>query len=266
MTGQRIGLNSAVRCLCRGRWVRYRPSSETVTELPRSATLIVLTAVMGLAFGTSGCALQAPLSEGLVFGEAGARSRIQANPPPLLHPTELGLPISATLPSARVVRRATPDDTDARAARAWRRSFPIPGVVLVPTDRVAFGFSPASALLGSVPDVTVRLAGPTFVTATSAAFFSSYEVILQRRVLTTHGGGLGLGVYHRREQFGIEGRELEPTARFAVRSVGGRASFQLPLGSRPPALVRGFVNVGYALDYGAPMAAAGASVSVRVKR
>ena len=220
--------------------------------------------MVALALALSGCALQAPLSEGLVFQDAGTRTRVQLQPPPVLRPAELGVPLSASLPSARAVRRATPDDPDAGIEKGWRLGLPFPTVVFVAGDRLAVAATPG-AILGASVDATVRLAGPYYATA-SGNIASNYEAVLQRRVLSGRGGGLGLGAYYRREQFGIEGSLLNPTARFTIRSVGGRASFQLPLGARPYAHVRGFVNAGYAFDTDAPTAAVGASVAFQVRR
>ncbi len=211
--------------------------------------LLLLTAVL------SGCALQVPMSEGLVFKDPASRTVAS------WHPAEVGFPLSATFPSERAFGRATSEYSGADPSPNWRVGLPLPAFVFTPSDRVAVSLTPGGGFVGSSIDATARLTHADFVTV-GGNIAGSYEVIAQRRVLAFGSGGVGLGAYHRRERFGIEGLELQPSAIVAIRSVGARVSFQLPLTPGGGDRLRGFASAGYAYDHDAAMAAIGLALSL----
>ena len=108
----------------------------------RRSTLGLLSTSCALVVA-GGCALQAPLSEGLVSESPAHRRGGSA-----LRPVEVGLPLSGSFPSSAAVRRATPEDRDAEAGDAWRIGLPFPAFVFRPSDRASIAFSPGAGVVG----------------------------------------------------------------------------------------------------------------------
>lgn len=215
-----------------------------------------------------GCAVQAPVSEALVFAP-NPRPLPEASAPLGVVPVEIGLPLSVTAPAPSITEEAT-GDPEAVIHSGWRTWLPSPAFAFRPAERVVVAFSPGIGIAGLGLDATAQVAGPYYVTA-SVNNALNVQVIAQRRVLAYQGGGVSLGVTVRRERFDV-GEVPDGEDIFAVPSVGGRVAVQTPvfgpnpLISESPFRLRGFVSAGYAWTYDAPVASAGIVLSVPSSR
>lgn len=211
-----------------------------------------------LLFLTTGCAINMPLSEGLVF--SGHKSEDE----PLVQPGESLLAYSYSVPGEQLVARIKSKHGIAAHYMLdprFKNAFPGSGFSWVAGDRVSVGI-PLDVLSGAGMDATVRTLANVHLTVKGSYSFLGYrqeEIIVQRPVYYFNdGGGISLGVYYRRQvlHFAAEQYSVlslhEAVGQFLhVPSYGGRLMVQTSeSGSIEKDLpIRGFIIAGYSPEY-----------------
>lgn len=224
--------------------------------------IVYLIAYLVVSFLNSGCAIQMPVTEGLVFTEDGYEQRELGIGP--IRPGELSTGISRIVPAPvfeERARKAFGDDSIRTLDNGFLYALQIPAF--------SFGIGKHFAVGMNVPlpgfwkfDSTIRFLDQYYLTVNRKVFFRNTEVILQRRLLYESGGGISAGIFYRYDPFQFrEGIQTEQV--FSVSWYGVRAVFQTPDKVATGLHLRGFVSGGYVPEFKTPMAVFGISVIIR---
>lgn len=219
----------------------------------------------------SSCALQMPVSEGLVFKDKD--EKLLYDDQPVLPFNFVGGQIvtgSLILPSSGFKDNSFVNfgsDSATVLNDRFLRSTPLPGLLFSFFDfnRVAVGVTPGLVIVGAHLDATVRAVEEIYITANYNLSYNQFELIVQRPLVKKNTGGLSLGLFYRNEQQQYETEFAQFGQRedlFRMRSFGVRAVGQTPRSKFWIFNFRGHINVGYAPDFDASLFTLGLSFSI----
>ena len=200
-------------------------------------TLFVVFSLMLL----TGCALQKPLSEGLIFEQPPQRQSGITS-------AAASINSAALSPALRRYARDRYDVGESGAGLTEPLTYGLAySIGFDPAARTRVGLSAGALFLGI--DATTEVLPRTYLTG-SANTARSAEVILQRRLYQNRGIGVSLGTFFRSERRGwsYECREgyclgVVPDEEVRLNAFGLRSAFRARAGSVDPS---GFVSAGYA--------------------
>lgn len=214
-----------------------------------------------------GCATQMPASEGLVFADYKTESEDNTFTEHLW--AQAGSGISYILPFNSLVRAASNkygDGSNKEFDNLFLTSFPFnPSFGVFYRDRIALGSSLPLTFLGLWQiDATVRLFSDFYLTVSRQILRKNTQIILQRRILSSNGGGISLGLFYRYDP--LDFNEPEFGDLFYISWFGIRSLLQTPSTSKIGFHLRGFLDAGYVPEFNTPMISVGVSVVLRAER
>lgn len=142
-----------------------------------------------------GCALPAPLSEGIIFSEPGDYGSTTKRVGPI-RVGDMGFSMAYTAFPASFERRArerfgSKGDT---LNLLWRISGLFPSFSFAIADRGATAVTPGLGHAGLSADATVRVLGQSYLTL-NANLMGNHEAIMQHRLLYANKRGVSMGGY-----------------------------------------------------------------------
>ena len=229
--------------------------------------------IIGLAIYVSGCALQMPVSEGMVFKD---------KDDPFIGENNFELPVrfvGGQLVSSNVIVPSS-KFKDAAFARFgsdsatvlnenFLRNFSSPGILMsfFDVNRFAIAYTPGAIVVGGHVDATLRAVDEIYITANHNFHSNHFELIVQRPVIKRNAGGISLGAFYRNEKLQFE-NEFDKSLgnreeSFRVRWFGLRTLGQSPrIHNEVPVHFKGHINAGYAPDFNAALFTLGISISI----
>jgi hypothetical protein len=214
-----------------------------------------------------GCATQMPATEGLVFagkqtsGQLG-QSKSDNDDHPAKYRYGFSGGFSLIIPpgsfkraSARRFKNQRTDTLDV----FYLYAITIPSGFLSFGDRVSLGSNLLPLPEFWQLDGTVRLFRHYYLTLSKKVFHLNTQIILERRLLYYHHGGISVGVFYRYDPFKFESISFNPD--FNISWFGVRGFFQSPIIQDNNVHVRGIVNLGYVPELKAPLFVIGLSAA-----
>ncbi|NGP89018.1 hypothetical protein [Fodinibius halophilus] len=218
----------------------------------------------------TGCGIQMPVSEGLVFSSSSPYGQTHDEILPFIR-YGASITLTSTLPGHIPLQNAAVDEYGSNQKRYLNDYFmtsvgnPGFGISFGNGRRVAIAFTPGYLVAGTHVDGTVRTFEKVFFTFNqNISINGGRELILQRPIWEKDGGGLSLGAFYRNQPMEFVEKEDQwdmGIADFKVPWYGVRLMGQTPDRYSKRAHVRGFISVGYVAEYKAPLLGVGIALS-----
>lgn len=230
----------------------------------------LLLPILLACFVFTGCGIQMPVTEGLVFSSDEPYG--QSNE--VIFPN-LDIRVAATVGSTSRItatsqlRDAAVDESGSAMNNELDGSFlngpGYPGFAASFGNgrRFAVAFTPGIFLAGMHVDATVRTVEKVFFTVNQNIINNGTELILQRPVYEVNNGGISIGAFFRSERIQFKDQNSifgEPT--FRIEWFGARVMAQSPNINGAGFHLRGFLNVGMVPEFDAPLVGLGIGVTI----
>ncbi|SHE82119.1 hypothetical protein SAMN05443144_103251 [Fodinibius roseus] len=230
-------------------------------KLEKNSLFILLMAVF-----LSGCGIQMPVSEGLVFSNSDPYGQQHEEILPFIRYSGAvtavsTMPVYSSLQDAAIEDHGSGESHHLNQKLMTSGGNPGFGASLGDGRRFAVAFTPGIFLVGMHADATVRTVENVFITVNQQlGLQSGTELILQRPVWERKGGGISVGAFFRSQpmQFVEEDeRWSRGEPEFHIQWYGLRLIGQSPDISGNKFHLRGFINAGYAGEYQVPLVGLG---------
>lgn len=224
-------------------------------------------AVIFCCAGFTGCGIQMPVTEGLVFSSSNPYGKSHEEILPFIRYGGGVTTFSTFAAYSRLTEKAikkygSNESKDLNRDYMTAAGYPGLGFSYGEGKRLAVAITPGYIIAGTHVDATVRTVEKIFITFNHNILHNGTELILQRPLFEKNGGGLSLGVFYRNQtmQFVKENEQWsysEPG--FRIKWYGMRLMGQSPV---PYSFtkIRGFVNAGYVSGFDVPLITTGIAI------